>query len=133
MSEQGREIMSGYAGDQAGTAAGRRGPISGQAGHQPFEAVDAPPSLGGHPHGKLSSWVLIGVVVAAFIAGGIAVILHVWWLLYACLGIVVAAIPVGKAIGIMNDTVIWGATPLVSPQEQTAQSVPGQGQQQRGA
>jgi hypothetical protein len=34
--------MSGYAGDQAGTAAGRRrGSISGQAGHQPFEAVDA--------------------------------------------------------------------------------------------
>lgn len=64
-----------------------------------------------NPHGKPSSWVLVGVVLGAFVAGGAAIITHTWWLLWACVGVIVLAIPVGKAIGIMDDTVAWGANP----------------------
>lgn len=32
----------------------------------------------GSPHGKVSSRLLIGVVIAAFIAGGAAIIVHAW-------------------------------------------------------
>jgi hypothetical protein len=56
-------------------------------------------------HGRISSWVLVAVVVAAFCAGGAAIIAHLWWLFWASLGIVVVAVPVGKIIGIMDDTV----------------------------
>ncbi len=42
--------------------------------------------------------------------GGLAIIMHTWWLLWASLGVVVLAVPVGKVIGIMDDTVAWGST-----------------------
>jgi hypothetical protein len=51
------------------------------------------------------------VVIAAFITGGAAIIAHAWWLLRTCIGIVVLAVPAGKMIGIMDDTVAWGSTP----------------------
>jgi hypothetical protein len=93
--------MTGSAGDAAG----------GQ-GHWPSERLeDRHVPEGGNPHGKLSSWVLVAVVTAAFVAGGLAIITHIWWLLWACLGVVVLAVPAGKAIGIMDDTVAWGSNP----------------------
>jgi hypothetical protein len=68
----------------------------------PEEPVGGPP----HRHaGSPRSWVLVGVVVAAFIAGGAAVVWHLWVLFWVCAGVVVLAIPVGKMIGIMDDTV----------------------------
>jgi len=78
---------------------------------------------GGHPHGKPSSWMLVTVVTAAFITGGVAIITHIWWLFWACVGIAVLAIPAGKAIGIMDDTVAWGSNPAASydpPQDHEA-------------
>ena len=54
---------------------------------------------------------LVAVVIAAFITGGAAIIAHAWWLLWTCIGIVVLAIPAGKVVGIMDDTVAWGSTP----------------------
>jgi hypothetical protein len=54
---------------------------------------------------------LVTVVTAAFITGGVAIITHIWWLFWACIGIAVLAIPAGKAIGIMDDTVAWGSNP----------------------
>ena len=54
---------------------------------------------------------LVGVVMAAFITGGLAIITHIRWLLWACFGVVVLAVPAGKAIGIMDDTVAWGSNP----------------------
>jgi hypothetical protein len=66
---------------------------------------------GGHPHGKPASWVLVAVVIAAFTTGGVATIVHAWWLLWTCTGIIVLAIPAGKVVGIMNDTVGGGSTP----------------------
>jgi hypothetical protein len=56
----------------------------------------------------------VAVVTAAFLTGGIAIIMHLWWLLWACIGIVVLAVPAGKMIGIMDDTVTWGSTPSVT-------------------
>ncbi len=66
--------------------------------------------LGGHDHlhGRPVSWVLVGVLIAAFIAGGLAIVNHLWWLFYACLGVAVLSVPAGKVIGIMNDTVVNG-------------------------
>jgi hypothetical protein len=68
------------------------------------------PQTSGNPHGKRSSWVLVGMVVLAFAVGGIAMALHAWWLFWVCVGVVVLAIPAGKAIGIMDDTVAWETT-----------------------
>lgn len=74
--------------------------------------------IGGHehPHGRPRSWVLVGVVIAAFIAGGFAVVGHLWPLFWVCAGIVVLAIPAGKVIGIMDDTVMVEPLPGQAPQ-----------------
>ena len=66
--------------------------------------------IGGHPHshGKPASWVLVGVTIAAFVAGGFAIVCGIWWLFWACLGVVFLVVPAGKAIDIMGDTVLAG-------------------------
>ena len=69
---------------------------------------------GGHPHGKPASWTLVAVVIAAFTTGGIAIIAHAWWLMWACAGIIVLSIPAGKVVGIMNDTVGGDSTPAAA-------------------
>lgn len=65
-------------------------------------------AIGGHHyrHGRPVSWVLVGVVIAAFCAGGAAIIEHWWWLFWLGLGIVVLSVPAGMLIGIMKDTVV---------------------------
>jgi hypothetical protein len=84
---------------------------TGQGG-RPWEQIeDRNLSPGGHTHGKPASWVLVAVVTAAFLTGGMAIITHLWWLVWTCISIVVLAIPAGKMIGIMDDTVAWGSTP----------------------
>ena len=100
------------------------GDAAGGQGHWPSERLeDRHVPEGGNGHGKLSSWVLVAVVTAAFITGGLAIITHIWWLLWACFGVVVLAVPAGKAIGIMDDTVAWGSNPAASddrPQDSEA-------------
>lgn len=92
-----------------------RGEVSAGQGDQPRERIEhRHVPEGGHPHGKPSSWALVAVVIAAFITGGVAIMTHAWWLFWACTGIVVLAIPAGKAIGIMDDTVAWGSTPAAT-------------------
>ena len=84
----------------------------GGQGDRPWEQLeDRHVPDGGYPHGKPASWVLVAVVTAASAAGGISIITHTWGLLWACIAIVVLAIPAGKMIGIMDDTVDWGSTP----------------------
>jgi hypothetical protein len=56
-------------------------------------------------HGRMSSWVLVAVVFAAFCVGGAALIERLWWLFWVCVGIVVLAVPAGKILGIMDDSV----------------------------
>jgi hypothetical protein len=73
--------------------------------HEPEERT-----LGGHSqvHGRSSSWVLVTVVIAAFAVGGSAIVFHQWWLFWVCVAVVVLAVPIGKVIGIMGDTVLAG-------------------------
>ena len=97
----------------------RRGELSGRGpgvslgpGGTPSEQIEhRHVPEGGHPHGEPASWVLVGVVIAAFTTGGVAIIAHAWWLLWTCTGIIVLAIPAGKVVGIMNDTVSGDSTP----------------------
>jgi hypothetical protein len=94
------------------SGSGPTGEISTGQGGRPWERIehrDVP--QGGHPYGKPASWAVVAVVIAAFITGGAAIIAHAWWLLRTCIGIVVLAVPAGKMIGIMDDTVAWGSTP----------------------
>jgi hypothetical protein len=72
------------------------------------------PLVHGHPHGKRSSWILIGLVIAAFIVGGSAIITHLWWLFWTCVAVVVLAIPTGKMIRVMDDTVSWETSAALS-------------------
>jgi len=95
--------------------------ISAGQGDRPWEQIeDRQVPEEGHPHGKPASWVLVAVVIAAFLTGGAAIIAHIWWLLWACIGIVVLAVPAGKMIGIMEDTVAWGSTPAATAHDPRA-------------
>ena len=97
------------------SGSGPTGEISTGQGGRPWEQIEhRHVPEGGHPHGKAASWVLVAVVIAAFITGGAAIIAHAWWLLWTCIGIVVLAIPAGKVVGIMDDTVAWGSTPAAT-------------------
>lgn len=95
--------------------AGPYGEISAGQGERPWEQIEhRHVPEGGHPHGKPASWALVAVVIAAFAGGGAALIEHAWWLLWTCAGLIVLAIPAGKMIGIMEDTVSWGSTPAAT-------------------
>ena len=87
-------------------------------GTAPGNHVPGEQPIGGHPHshGKPASWALVGVIIAAFVAGGFAIVCGISWLFWACLGVVLLAVPVGKAIDIMGDTVLAG-----DPSEQAGQ------------
>lgn len=73
--------------------------------------------LGDHPHrhGKPASWVLVAVIIAAFTAGGFAIVYHLWVLFWVCVGIVALSVPAGKIIGIMGDTVAVDPGPRALP------------------
>jgi len=104
---------------RGGASGGPAGEISNGQGDRPWEQIgDRHVAEGGYPHGKPASWVLVAVMAAAFVAGGIAIITHVWVLLWGCVAVVVLAIPAGKMIGIMEDTVDWGSTPAATAEPQ---------------
>jgi hypothetical protein len=65
-------------------------------------------AVGGHDrrHGRPASWVLVGVVIAVVVIGAAAIIAQMWWLFWLSAGLFVLSVPVGKVIGIMDDTVI---------------------------
>lgn len=103
------------------------GEIQPGQGHRPWERTeDRHVPERGHPHGKPASWVLVGMVLMAFLAGGVSIIMHLWWLTAACGAVIVLAVPVGKGIGIMDDTIAWGSTPAAveneSPQPAAGQT-----------
>ena len=98
---------------------GRNEEISDGQGQRPWEQLeDRHVPEGGHPHGKPASWALVTVVTTASLVGGLSIIAHAWWLLWACIAIAVLAIPAGKMIGIMDDTVDWGSTPAATSDPQ---------------
>lgn len=61
----------------------------------------------GRPHGRPVSWVLVVLVAAAFALGGASMILQLWLVFWICVAVIVLCVPVGLAIGIMEDTVGW--------------------------
>jgi hypothetical protein len=73
--------------------------------HQPGEQ---PIGDHGYLHGRPTSWLFVAVLIAAFIAGGFAVVDHLWPLFWVCLAIAILAVPAGKLVGIMADTVVDG-------------------------
>jgi hypothetical protein len=75
--------------------------------------------LGDHSHtyGKPRSWVFVGVTIAVFVTGGFAMVFDIWWLFWGCLGAIILAVPVGKAVDIMGDSVLNG-----DPSQQAGQS-----------
>lgn len=79
-------------------------------GNAPGHHLPGEQSAGGHRyrHGKPASWALVGVTIAAFVAGGFAIVCGLWWLFWVCLGVALLSVPAGKAIGIMGDTVLAG-------------------------
>ena len=81
-----------------------------EQGTAPGDHLPGEQSLAGHAHlhGKPKSWVLVAVIIAAFIAGGFAVIDAAWPLFWVCLAVVVLSVPAGKLVGIMGDTVTIG-------------------------
>ena len=88
-------------------------------GDRPWEHLeDRHVPEGRYPHGKPASWVLVVVTTAAVLAGGISIITHAWVLLWVCIALAVLAVPAGKMIGIMNDTVDWGSTPAANTEPQ---------------
>jgi hypothetical protein len=109
------------------SGSGPTGQISTGQGDRPEERIeDRHVPQGGHPHGKPASWVLVAMVIAAFTTGGIAIIAHAWWLVWTCAGIIVLAVPAGKVVGIMDDTVSWGSTPAAAhDSSQAPQADPG--------
>lgn len=58
----------------------------------------------GNGHGRIASWILVAVVIAAFAVGGISLVDHMWDVFWACVAVVVLSVPVGRLIGIMDDT-----------------------------
>lgn len=70
-------------------------------------------TVAGRPerHGRISSWILVAVVIVAFCVGGAAIIARLWWLFWVCVGVVVVAVPVGKIAGIMDDAVLVPVSP----------------------
>jgi hypothetical protein len=101
------------------------GEISPGQGSQPWERIEhRHVPEGRHPHGKLSSWVVVAMVIAAFTAGGVALVVQSWWLFWTCAGIVVLCIPAGKVAGIMNDTISWGSTPAATEPPPDAGAAP---------
>jgi hypothetical protein len=92
-----------------------------EQGTAPGNHLPGEVALGGHPylHGRPASWVLVGVLIVAFIAGGLAIVNHLWWLFWVCLGVTVLSVPAGKVVGIMNDTVLAGDPSLQAGQEGT--------------
>jgi hypothetical protein len=71
------------------------------------ESDPRPISARGRPHGRMSSWILVTAVLVAFICGGIAMVVHAWGLFWICLAVIVLSVPVGRLIGIMDDTMAW--------------------------
>jgi hypothetical protein len=58
----------------------------------------------GSPRGRPISWAVVILVILGFIVGGLALVLStIWWLFWTAVAVVVLAIIVGWATGIMED------------------------------
>jgi hypothetical protein len=55
-------------------------------------------------HGRAVSWVAVSIIMVAFIAGGLALVLGpIWWLFWASLGLAAAGGLLGLGTNILDD------------------------------
>jgi hypothetical protein len=54
-------------------------------------------------HGRPVSWVAVALIVAGFLAGGLALVFGIWWLFWASLAIAAVGGLLGLATGIFED------------------------------
>lgn len=73
--------------------------------------------LGGkaYPNGKPSSWVLVAAVIAAFMSGGIGIILQSWWLFWLSVAVILLGMPASWLVGIMAGSVASEIAPENGP------------------
>jgi hypothetical protein len=57
---------------------------------------------GGHG-ATVTAWIVTAVIVAAFIIGGIALIVHAWWLFWVAVAIFVVGVVAGRLTHIMDE------------------------------
>jgi hypothetical protein len=65
----------------------RGGTVAGQDGHG----------------ATVGAWVISAVIVLAFVLGGVALIIHTWWLFWVSVAIFVIGVIAGRAIHIMDE------------------------------
>ncbi|HEY2522017.1 MAG TPA: HGxxPAAW family protein [Streptosporangiaceae bacterium] len=63
---------------------------------------------GSHRHGKPASWLLVAVIVVAFVAGAFAVLDEAWPLFWVGLAVLVLSVPASRLIGTVRDAVLAG-------------------------
>lgn len=61
---------------------------------------------------------MVGVVITSFVAGGVALITHLWILFAVCIAVVLASIPAALAVHLLDDTVVEGI-PAILPADQS--------------
>jgi hypothetical protein len=110
--------------------AGLRGrtaiPASEGQGPRPTERPgDRHVRPGGSHHGRPASWAVVSVMTVAFITGGVALIIHAYWLVWTCVGVVVLGGLAGLAVGIMDDTIEWGSSEAAQADDGPEQDGPG--------
>lgn len=77
---------------------------SGTVASSPGPGASAQGSAHHTVHGRPVSWVSVGIIMAAFLAGGLALITGpLWWLFWVSLGAVVIGGLLGLATHIMDD------------------------------
>ncbi|WP_061296470.1 HGxxPAAW family protein [Herbidospora cretacea] len=58
-----------------------------------------------HGHGRPRSWIYVSVFLIVFTLGGIGLVIGSMLMFWICLGLLVVLLPVGRLIGVMEDTV----------------------------
>nr|WP_062341202.1 hypothetical protein [Herbidospora sakaeratensis] len=62
-------------------------------------------------HGRPRSWIYAAVFLAVFVLGGVGLIIGSAALFWTCLILLIVLLPVGKLIGVMDDTVMAPTDP----------------------
>jgi len=69
----------------------------------------------GRRHGRPRSWFYVGVFLLFFAAGGVALVVNAPALFWVCLAALILLVPIGKMIGVMDDTMTSPADPEQRP------------------
>jgi hypothetical protein len=82
------------------------GGLGASASAEPAPFVSQVPGTPVHfPHysGRPVSWVAVSLILAGFLAGGLALVFTVWWLFWVSVGVAALGLLIALATGIFND------------------------------